>query len=261
MSVHIDAHAHWYPAFDPGEWLRSAARGFGAARGDQGAGMLLVADPPGIDTLGKMRDAPAGWRTEDAGAGAVELRAESGERVVVIAGKQRVSREGIEVLSLACAEEVEAGRTLAELVREIAGRGGVPVVPWGFGKWWGARGRVVRALIEQPTAGFFLGDSRGRVFRGDSSLTFEAARRAGVPVLHGTDPLPLASQAGIAGSFGSVLEGAIDIGAAAESVRGLLKGLVSTPPMFGKRASWREFAAAQAGLRVHRRDSGAGAAR
>ena len=73
--------------------------------------------------------------------------------VLVIAGRQIVSAERIEVLALGTRTQIPDGQPLAATIDAVRADGALAVLPWGFGKWWGARGRMVDAYLETATGG------------------------------------------------------------------------------------------------------------
>ena len=128
-------------------------------------------------------------------------------KLVLIAGRQIISKESVELLSLFCSLKVE-DRTLslAELAQLVADKGGLPVLPWGVGKWWGARGRVVSGLMNSNVIyPFFLADSGNRPTFWPKPALLRQACDMQIPVLSGSDPLPIASHEIRPGSSGVVL--------------------------------------------------------
>jgi hypothetical protein len=97
------------------------------------------------------------------------------------------------------------------LVQAIGKTGAMPVIPWGVGKWLGARGLMIKKLLQDPEIPrLFLGDNRNRpVFWPRPPLCAEAAGR-GIKTLPGSDPLPLPGQLALPGSYGFSLEGALN---------------------------------------------------
>ncbi len=195
-SVRVDAHVHFHETDPVADWMEHAF-----AQADQ-CGLplfLLCADPAGEEGYARLRDAAASQRElsfREAGEPESFVIERVGRELVVCRGRQWVSKEGIEVLHLLSAGESDEARwasgeePLSALLSELSARPGVVVLPWGFGKWLGARGRVVTAEIRRSVeAGhpIFLGDIRARCWPWRSPTT----RAPGVPVLPGSDPLPI----------------------------------------------------------------------
>ena len=97
-------------------------------------------------------------------------------------------------------------KSLIETLQDIENEGAISIIPWGFGKWLGRRGRIVKQLIlshESPK--FLLGDNGGRPHVGEPPI-FKLARAHGIPVLPGSDPLSFRSQEKNAGRCGIIVK-------------------------------------------------------
>jgi hypothetical protein len=76
-------------------------------------------------------------------------------------------------------------------VRAVQDSGALTVLPWGFGKWWGERGRRVERLVNELGANaVFLGDNGSRPQALGRPRLIETGERQGFRVLPGTDPFP-----------------------------------------------------------------------
>ncbi len=256
-----DGHVHFYPGYDFATFCDAALAHVRRGLGEQGLppttpGCLLLAEARGEQWFRRCRDAAGG---PAAGGWTLAATAEEGslvvrrdwDRLFLIAGRQIVTREGIEVLALATAAELADGLPLAGVLEWANAAGALAVLPWGFGKWWGARGTAVRqALGRHAGEPLYLGDSGGRP-RGLPAprLLREAAGR-GIRVLPGSDPLPLPGEERRVGSYGFVLRGAFDEHRPAASLRRLVPAAAGQPPSYGRRTGLLGFAAAQVGLRA-----------
>lgn len=202
----IDTHVHSYSIFDPVLMFRAAEDHVVSESARTGvevnALLLCFTDGPEGGALETWQKACAVQRrditlpvrpTEEVSAYRVDgLRLP----VFLIRGKQMVSMEGLEVLAIGVAPPwSDRSLTLIELVDRINDAGGYPVVPWGFGKWWGGRCATIRTLVERSTpTPFALGDNGGRPAFWPRPRLFDVAAAHGVPVLPGSDPLPLAGE-------------------------------------------------------------------
>lgn len=205
----VDTHVHVHACFEASAALDAAVAAFDRVASRPAAerlDVLCLTDVAGVCTDARLCAAPPGdgaWRYSRpaSGAGALAERTD-GRRLHLLPGRQMVSAEHLELLALDCLLALEDRRyPLNELVERTLEAGGVPVLPWGFGKWLGARGRVVRALIESRSD-FLLADNGNRLRGTRWPALLEAGRRKGVAILAGSDPLPLASQAAQTGSHG-----------------------------------------------------------
>ena len=118
------------------------------------------------------------------------------------------------------------------------------MLPWGFGKWLGKRGVIIRGLINEGD--IFLGDNGGRINYWPSPVEFERARAKSLVVLPGSDPLPFESQYWRPGSYGFAVNALLSESRPAESVRGILSGNIEIEP-YGSRENpvrfiWNQLA-------------------
>jgi hypothetical protein len=239
----VDAHVHVHPCFDLALFLGSAATNMERASReldlDDAPKLLLLTESAGEDYFGEFarggNGAHGAWsfrRVEEISVAALE----GGEpRLVVVAGRQVVTREGLEVLALACAGEFPDGAPIAATLESVIERGGLAVVPWGFGKWWRRRGRLLAGLLaDQRPELFFLGDNGGRPRLGPRPALFAHAGELGIRVLPGSDPLPFPDHARRPGSFGFALDGLFDAERPAESLKRGLRRVENRPRPFGR---------------------------
>jgi len=162
----------------------------------------------GDPSVGNTTSANDGWRVQRTSEPiSLLISNEAGFRIYLIAGQQLQTAEGLEVLALAPNHRIVEGKPLKQLISEVVKADGLAVVPWGFGKWLGRRGKVLKAIIQQiEPRGFFLGDNSGRPrFLLEPSM-FRLAKQKSIRVLPGSDPLPFASEVRRAGSFGLTLQ-------------------------------------------------------
>jgi hypothetical protein len=152
------------------------------------------------------------------------LLAARGPRILfVIAGRQLITAENLEVLALATTDSFPERMPMKETVRAVADVGGIPVIPWGVGKWFGRRGAVVKRLLqEEDYPALFLGDSGNRPTFWPTPSNLKRARENSIRVLPGTDPLPFASESTRVGSFGFAVRGQLNKEYPAEGIKIIL---------------------------------------
>lgn len=242
----VDSHVHFHPGYDQRLFFDSAAANFaGALPG--AVGCLMLTESAGADAFTRFRD---GVGTPHAGGWQFQLTAEAtsllalnerGAAIVLIAGRQIVTRERLEILALGRHERYPDGNPVTHVIEDVYTAGGVPVLPWGFGKWWFGRGRVVRSLLESAIAGrLWLGDNAGRPAIAPESSIFALARRRGVPVLPGSDPLPMKDHSTRPGRYGFILDAELDSAHPARDLLTLLRTRIQ-PSHYGRRVSVIEF--------------------
>lgn len=258
MMTLIDAHVHCYPSYPLDEFLTAAASNFNlnATRlrtADNYAGLLVLteAEQEGsfqrfLNLLGAQthRDRlPAGWcihRTaEDC---SLHLKVHNNASIFVLAGKQIVTTEDLEVLAIGSNSAPPLKRSLNETVEFVQEQGAIPVIPWGCGKWFQHRGRIIKTLIgERSGEMIFLGDNGNRPFFWRQSPIFNLGRSAGFANLPGSDPLPFDGEYLRPGSFGVALTGALDTDTPYQSLRTHLENPNKQLHPFGKTEGSMQF--------------------
>jgi hypothetical protein len=239
----VDAHVHFHDCYGLETFLDGALRNFrkGAA-GGAWTGCLLLTEAGDARWFRRWQDGRGAgvWTFEPTGEEeALFAVRETGERLVVVAGRQIVSRERIEVLALGRDLELPDGLPLEETLERVRKSGALPVLPWGFGKWWGRRGAAVARVLRQRRE-LFLGDNSGRLRHGLPPALFRRARKLGVLVLPGSDPLPFPRHAGRAGSYGFVLPGSIEESKPAQDLLRRIRA-AGQPRSFGRRVGLARF--------------------
>ncbi len=257
----VDSHVHYYECYDRRRFFEGAQANFRAAAAGLGLahetpGWLLFSETAADHYFRRFRDEAEGPARDggrfQAMAEPCALRAvrEGGAELVLIAGRQIVTAERLEVLALACDAEFTDGTPLAETLDRVRAAGAIAVLPWAFGKWWGRRGALIAQAIEAAGGDICLGDNGGRPrFLPEPGLLRRAAAR-NIPVLPGSDPLPLAGEAGGAGRLGFLLEGEIDPERPAASLKRWLEGHRGAVRRFGRLESLGRFCRNQLALRV-----------
>ncbi|MEP6688688.1 MAG: hypothetical protein ABJC36_10095 [Gemmatimonadales bacterium] len=266
----IDAHVHVHDCFEIDVFLEQAHRNFEQAAREHGwapaLGVLMLTESEGVDWFGRLASmagpsAPAAaalpttWTIETTRDPATLVATSRGLRLLLVAGRQVVAQEGLEVLLLGTRSTVPDGRPIRAVLEEGASLGALRVIPWGAGKWLFRRGRLLHELIAaaRPGGGFFLGDGGGRPFFWNTPRHFRQAERGGIRVLPGTDPLPFFRQTGRAGSYGFRLEGAIDLSSPGEGIKAALRDPASRLTPFGRRERLAPFVRNQIAMQQRKR--------
>lgn len=261
LKLLVDTHVHFHECFTWMAFLDAAFANFARARRHSGwdpewVGCMMFTETAGVNHYRALLDDPAlaralGWRVEkgDDGCSAM-LRRPGNGAMTIVAGRQIVTAEHLEVLALGCVDELPDGRPIRDVVRAVADRDALAVIPWGFGKWLGRRGQIVRDLIERADGtGLWLGDNGGRMRVLPRPHLFNWSERHGVVVLGGSDPLPLSAHVTRPGSYGSVLDVSHEEARAGSAIKAAIRALHHTPPAFGGLSSLPAAIASQVGLR------------
>jgi hypothetical protein len=250
----VDAHVHYHERFG---WRRFLLAAFDnldrwiAETGASGdcAGCLCFVDQ--FDGVGpdELRSAvesgdstllPTGCTlhaTDEATACRIERP--DGAPLILVAGRQVATREGLEVLALSCGARIHDGLELEETIDAVQAASALTVIPWGFGKWWGARGRKVsRALEQQRDHPVYVGDNGNRLESGSGPAGLAVGVR---PVLAGSDPLPLDHHRNRVLSYGFRIDGELDPDRPGASLRTRIAALPETPITLGRRARLLRF--------------------
>jgi hypothetical protein len=258
-----DTHAHLYACYGVLPYLESTLANVDRSRplsgaGATGTGCLMIAETTadrsfsrlvqsGRDRFGRLSVQTTSERES------VVVSGDAGETLVLVGGKQVVTAEGLEVLVFGgSGGAVEDGWSADRVLDRAAATDSLAIVPWGFGKWWFGRGAVIRRLVKEHAATVALGDNGGRPAGAPAPGVFRLAAQRGVPVLAGSDPLPLPSEAGRAGSYGVIIPCAPDFERPAAQIISLLRARPAAARKFGHRVSPLRFAALQVLLRVGR---------
>jgi hypothetical protein len=258
----VDAHVHLYPFMSVGVLLDAACANMSRlspGEPEEYCGILLLADPVGVRGYERLshpddRDDRGHWSPEDGDERCTMLRRSCGTRIVVIKGRQLITQEGLEVLAWAC-KTVPAGLSLSATVDRITAVGGLSIIPWGVGKWFGKRGRLLTDLImsEEGRRDILLADNGSRPWCWSRVPHFDTAAERGMRVIAGTDPLPLAGEERRVGSYGFAIR--VERAEGVSTADLLHKELVNTATaiqIIGKAMSFSRFASNQLRLRLQR---------
>lgn len=263
----FDAHVHIHEISSIDRILESA-RGNFVRLGPQDASrptrpeafLLLLAETGYSEVFALLKEkagsgrytTPEGWHvapTREAESLRV-TRDDWAGRLFILAGRQMVTAERIEVLALATPVKIEDGLSLDQTVESVRRDEGLAVLPWGVGKWLGKRGKLVEGFIQRAAPeGLFVGDNGGRPFFWPAPRLFRTAAARGIRLLPGSDPLPLSAEATRVGSYGGWIAGEITDSHPAEDLRRLLTEPSRPIVPFGRRMGGRRFLRVQAALR------------
>ena len=264
--VLVDGHVHVYDCFSVPAVFDAAAANFAAAarglRADRYDGVLCLVEGERDRFLDSVRGGDKGrvwrgrhgyWEAELGPEPETVVMRRGGSCLVLIAGRQLVTRERLEVLALGTAAPLRDGNSLEETLSAIRDAGAAAVLPWGVGKWLGARGAIVNRVLANPKWGHvFVGDNGNRLAFGPEPAQLTAARRAGRSVLPGSDPLPLPGQESRVGSYGFAIDADLDMLNPAAALLALFKS-GSSFAAFGRRAQLTRFVGNQLALQLQSR--------
>lgn len=236
MRIFVDPHVHIHACFPLHKFFDSACVNFAAQAYEQDitefGGVLLLTESQRDDWffwLAKMADEGEpirngyleAWtvcRTEEKSS--LILQSHRGDELVLVAGRQIITKEKLEVLALLTETVFPDGASLATTVEAIRNSGGLPMVPWGVSTWSGERGKILSEFLpSQMSEEFFLGDISGRPKFLPCPEQFIQAEAQGVKILPGSDPLPLRSEYWRAGSAGFSIAAEFSEGTPAQDLK------------------------------------------
>jgi hypothetical protein len=249
----IDGHVHIHDCFDLPRFFGSAfsnclqvARSFGYERSH--IPVLLLTEGRGQRVFQRIQEETkrgnnrigneqaVGYRvfaTEEVES--LRIQKPGGAFLFLISGRQIVTAERLEILALSTVSGIPDGLPLGDTVAAVEKEGALPVIPWGFGKWIGRRGRILKRFLENSNRpGFFLGDNGGRPAFLPEPAHFSIGKKKGIRILPGSDPLPFSPETDRAGTFGFSLRVSLDPGRPAHGIRTALLDPATLPEPFGR---------------------------
>lgn len=254
-AMPIDGHVHLHPGMDPGAWLDAASANFRRYAGTASGGLML-AEMWGVDRFAELADAgQAGpWRIERTDEPQSLRACRDGATLVLIAGRQIVTVEGLEVMAGATVATFAERQMLSRTIDAVADAGAVVVLTYGVGKWNGQRGGLIRAAMQRPDGPRpILGDNGNRLSWTRPPAIFDEARARQIPILPGSDPLPLSGHLDRVGSLGFKVPFSLAEPRPAATLAATLLGLTSQPPVFGRYSGLIGFLRSQAAMQIRKR--------
>jgi len=266
----VDSHVHIHDCFDVAALLDSAHEHFrleAQRHEDAGefTGVLILAETSQQDWFGRLSSFADANETISGDRGnrwsfsptnetcSLLGSSNDGRELVLIAGRQIVARENLEVLALATRSGFRDGAPVDELIMTINEHEALPVLPWGVGKWLGKRGAVVQSLLNRADRPLFLlGDNGGRPVFWSRPALFRMAERHGIRVLPGTDPLPLPAEELRCGRFGFAMKGLVSKEHPGAEIKNMINDSSTEISPYGKLEGPLQFIRNQLRLRQRR---------
>ena len=220
----VDGHVHIHPCFDVETLLDAALNNFQNLQQPDAAFFLALTESKSQNYFQSLKQLGKGNKVNGLGLNSWQImltdepdslyaRSDAGsdtEGIYLIAGRQIVTQERLEVLALFTDKTFPDGCSIEETIESVLTAGGIAVIPWGFGKWLGKRGVCLSELLKSPIPGLFIADNSARPTFWSEPVFFEQARQQGMAVLGGTDPFPFKSQVMRPGKAGFSLCGVLD---------------------------------------------------
>jgi hypothetical protein len=259
VRVVVDTHGHVDVRHDLKTSLAHARRSLAALGPPEGTALAVVlTERYGEHLFADMQRDPgcipglAVRPTADAAALRVGLSPE--ESLTLIAGRQIVTAERLEVLAMGTFSlDLRDGLSADATLEMVTRAGAFPVIPWSPGKWLGARGRLLGSLLDRHR-NLGLADSALRPKGLPASPLLRRARLAGRAVIAGSDPLPLPGEEERIGSYATAWDDGWTPETPAASLLRLLTECPGEARWVGSRCSLLGVAIRLARLRLPRRD-------
>jgi hypothetical protein len=260
----VDAHVHIYDCFDVNLLLDAASRNFRRTATMLGlehgfTGVLLLAETsrdnwflhplmPGKHNHWKVEKTP-----DTAVLTAKPLTDSTSNKgiIYIMAGRQIITAEGLELLALATDSAFKDGLSVKSALGAVREKDAIPVLPWAAGKWLGKRGKLLSDLLKtEAHSDLCLGDNSGRPLFWHNPRHFRMAKKNKMRILPGTDPLPFAGEAVRVGSFGFMVRGKLTNTQPSSDLKKLLRNNTIITKAYGQLESPLRFVSNQIRLRI-----------
>jgi len=237
MLVLADTHVHLYDCYDLNKAFASAFENLdglvklesGDALADKAFLALFLTEKKDCHFFNKLKSGslhPDGndYVIEQCSENNVLLvRNRQGKALYLFAGRQIVTSERLEVLALTTDLDISDGGSICDIIKQIISGGGVPVLPWAPGKWFGHRGEIVSSLLESASpAQLLVGDTSMRPLGWGVPYIMKEAARKGFKIVAGTDPFPFEGQENLIGKYGISFSAEFDLQRPVSELRRLL---------------------------------------
>lgn len=245
----VDAHVHIHECFSISEVLDSALQNFQSVAqklkisSSQYFGTLILTEIGKSTWFKKMHERSNNEQSLEGSHWIFQKTHEpeslyanhtSGKKLLLLAGHQVVTQENIEVLSIISNQFINNGLRISDTIQAIQAAKGIPVLPWGVGKWFGNRGKIIHQLIQASEVdNLLLGDNSNRPSFWINPIYLKQAQKQAIKILPGTDPLPLKTEMSRPGSFGFHIKGDLHLEYPGASLKQMLLDSNTTITPYG----------------------------
>lgn len=212
----IDAHIHIQECFDLEKFFDFSEYNFqkqaNRLKSESFVGVLCLTESSGINVFGKLKglsdkkEKVGDWKINTTGEDNSLSATKKSFMMFIIAGRQIVTEKKLEVLAVGLEDDFTDGKPIEKVIQHIASVGAIPVIPWGFGKWFFTRKKILEKIISDKKFPVFLGDNGNRPWILRKSKLIRVAYKNHILNLPGSDPLPFHREIQKPGSFGLYVE-------------------------------------------------------
>ena len=216
MRIEADFHVHLYPSYDLAQSLSSAYHNLQQRASKTAAVRYVIglAERKECDVFSTLASSPSTllpdpFALQQKQPNVLLLQHPELGELTLVAGRQIVSIDRLEVLGIGLASIVADGLATDETIEQILAAGALPVVNWAPGKWLGRRGKIVAELITRYSTNgrtLLLGDTALRPVGWSEPRLMSRGASLGLPIIGGSDPLPFAGEEQRIGTFGTSFE-------------------------------------------------------
>jgi len=249
-NILIDSHVHLYENFDPDSFIESINRNFNkfAETDENGFSdpikMIFLTEAKDNDFFTRIADNSLPLKIMDIHSektheeGSILLMQNGHDLFYIIRGRQIITEENIEILSVGPGARIRDGLPAAEVLEQLKDREELAILAWGVGKWLFGRGKLVKNIINKSDYPYLLiGDNSARPSVWLKPLIYRKGEKLGIPIINGSDPLPLDGEDEKAGSYFFMIKGSFDPEKPLKSIKQILKSDIKEIKNLGKRDS------------------------
>ncbi len=240
MSILIaDTHVHFYPCYNPQIALDTLRTNL-AGMNDGAVCGAMLAERHDCHFFKEFRESTLPQLRRQVQAQCQDnfilLREKGWPDLYIFPGRQVITRERIEILSLTSDTFIPDGLPAQDVLSKIRSANGLPAISWAPGKWFFRRKKVVKDLLDSNKPGTLLvGDTTLRPVGWLQPVLMRYASNKGFAIVAGSDPLPFTGEEKNMGRYAVRLENDFDLGNPVESIRSLLTQPGLKPILAGKR--------------------------
>ncbi|MBD3385690.1 hypothetical protein GF407_12295 [candidate division KSB1 bacterium] len=243
-KILVDGHVHLYPVYNYAKALKAGMKNISKLSSSPNCSFVFLLTERSDchfyrdvteSTLASNNDLAIEKNEQDH---SLTVKSQKNEQVLyIIAGRQIVSRENLEICALFTDCRIDDRQlSTEELIHTVLGFNGIPVINWAPGKWFGRRGNLVESLLYSYTPKqLWIGDTTMRPQLWPTPTLMKKAQQQGYHLIAGSDPLPFKEEEQMLGSYATLVDGTLDPVRPAASLRGILLSSGKVMPL-GKRS-------------------------